>query len=202
VKLHLLALLALPALLGLGCPSTDKLDDTGAADTSADADTDTDTDSDTDADTDTDTDTDDTDTEALTGLLRLVGNATVNGAYAGTESVVFVADEGYGDDVCRLTVTFASTEALTDCETCDWAYTLTITDVVTELDTECAAVGWGDPEAAIGTTRAYGYDPDYFGHAAVLMTHDGTAWQVAGYAAFDDATDTLSYDLEVGFFPY
>ncbi|MDP2308934.1 MAG: hypothetical protein Q8P18_23125 [Pseudomonadota bacterium] len=188
MKLLLLAFLALP----LACSGTDSADDTAAADT------DSDTDSDTDADTDSDTDTD----EELTGLLRLVGSATVEGGYAGTESVVFVADEGYGDDVCRLTMTLASTGERTDCETCDWAYTLEITDVTTEVDTECAAVGWADPQAAVGTTRAYGYDPDYFGHAAVLMVDDGVSWQVAGYATLEDTTALLTYDLEVGFYPY
>ncbi len=190
----------LPLLLA-GCTAapadTADTGDTGPAapDTAETADT---------ADTDTaDTDTPDTDTAPTSnGLLHFVGAATVLDAYAGTETVVFVGEEGAGEELCRVTLTLASTEARADCLECDWAFTVEVVDAVTEVDAACDAVGWAEPAAAIGTTRGYGYVALYFGHAPVLMVESGGAWDAGAYADYDPETGALAYDREDGFFPY
>ena len=176
------------------CPN--KSDDTGD---SADTDTDTDTDSDTDADTDTDTDTD----TGPQGLLTVTGAATVSySAYDGTEEVSFVGDEGDGEELCHVTVTLASTEVVEDCTDCEWAFVVEVTDAVATVDKSCASIGWEDPASAVGSTRMYGYNPEYFGHAPVLLIYTDDAWNPAGYASWDESTGAFSYEYQGGYFPY
>ena len=123
-------------------------------------------------------------------------------AYAGTEAVVF-SDAESGEQLCRVEVTLASTETRSDCAECDWAFTVTVTDANAAGDVAgCAAVGWGDAAAAVGTTRGYGYVALYFGHAPVLMAESGGAWGPVGYAAYDAATGALDYDIDGGYQPY
>ena len=54
-----------------------------------------------------------------------------------------------------------------------------------------------------GLTRTYGYDPEFLGHAELIMLYDATAgWIPGGFASFDMATQSLSYDLEDGYYTY
>ena len=49
----------------------------------------------------------------------------------------------------------------------------------------------------VGLTRTYGYNPDYFGHAQVMMipSEQGTGeWQAVDYVSYDAKTETLQYE--------
>jgi hypothetical protein len=52
-------------------------------------------------------------------------------------------------------------------------------------------------------TLSYGYAPEYFGHAQMLMMDlGGGDWEAVTFASFDDATGAFSYDRSDGTFTY
>jgi hypothetical protein len=171
----------------------DKDTDTGAEE----ADTDTDTDADADTDTDTDTDT------GLQAELVWQGTATVDkgDSYSGTEEVVLISDRGDGDIICQYTYPVTATAAREDCENCDWAFDVVLGAASVKVDTSCADAGL-DPAAVEGTTRAYGYDPEYFGHAELMMTDSGDGWAPADFANYDVETGDFSYFWPQGYINY
>lgn len=194
------------ALLLAACGGPNDADTAADPDTGDPADTDTadidtgDTDT---ADTDTDTgDTDTGDTDSAPppeGLLHTVGSATVLDTFAGTETVLFT--DG-ATELCRVELSLASTGPRDDCDECDWAFDVEVLDAAVVTDVACAAVGWDDLSAVVGTTRAYGFVALYFGHAPVLMTLGDAGWGPAGYAEYDATTGALGYDLDAGYHPY
>ncbi|MBT3220570.1 MAG: hypothetical protein HN348_15905, partial [Proteobacteria bacterium] len=154
---RLMVKLLIPLLLVMGCKNND--DDSGV-DTDVD---DTDTD-----DTDTD-DTDDTDTVAQ-GMSGIDGGADCDGlTYDGWEELFLIGDEGKGDDICRLQVELDSVGVpRADCDICTWAFDLEVTaaSIVVESESGCAAylgIDSSNVGNLVGTTRAYGYTPNYFG---------------------------------------
>ncbi len=127
---------------------------------------------------------------------------------SGTEDIYFIGDEGYGDDLCRIRYTMTSTSARADCASCTWAYDFSISDVelVDELAPGCLATVGYDPvdlSALEGETRSYGYDPEYLGHAAVLMQDIGGGnWTVVGFASYDLDSGVFQYNREDGYVTY
>jgi hypothetical protein len=190
----------------------DKPDDTETPE----GDTDTDTDADGDTDTDTDADADsDTDADADVALLGFSGQA-VGGfdGYQGTEDWYFVAEEGDGEDICRIRYTLTSGDARPDCPDnghagCIWAWDVTLSDstIVAESGIGCeGALGVtadtvGDLD---GTTMGFGFNPDYYGHAAVLIRDhgDGNGWFVATFASWDEDEGTFTYQWDQGWVEY
>jgi len=175
-------------------------DTTPTGETDTDTDTDSDTDSDTDTDTDSDTDTDtDTDTTGL-GYVNQTrrGTAVVNGSYDGSETLVVEDDYVV---VCEVTYDLDSVVDRTDCAACVWAYDVVLanTTVVTDTNGAClAALGVDAATAASwdGQQRAYGYDPEFQGHAEVMWSTLYGSWDVIGYADWDPAANTIVYDFE------
>jgi hypothetical protein len=187
-RMTLLSLLALT----LGCGDKD---DSGH-DHEADADTDADTDADADADTDADSD--------LSALMGRTGTGSVDGSYSGTEEFYIIGDDGDGDDLCRVTYTLTAAAERKDCDICEWAYDLQIGDVQVTADSDpgCSiAVGKGvDVSALEGTVVSYGYVPEYYGHAEVLMVNEGDAWFAASFATMTDGI--FSYNWEAAYISY
>jgi hypothetical protein len=164
---------------------------------------------DTDTDVDTDTDTD-TDTVGRTGLAGRLGSGTMDGAaYQGTEDLYLIAEDGEGEDVCRVRYSLASNgPARTDCVACDWAFDLLVSDaqLVAENAVGCAASLGLDAAAVValnGTTRSYGYQEEYVGHADVLMVDNGEGvWGAVSHATFDSTTGAFGYDWQDGIVSY
>lgn len=157
--------------------------------------------------TDTESQATETDTEpgVEDGLGYIDGNLTFSGeAVSGSESWVLVADEGAGDIVCQIDVSVAGDEALTDCDECDWAFSVTLSEptVTTDVDGACAGAGMDSAaiEALDGEVRGYGYNPEHFGHAKVLMVLEGDTWVAEANATYEDGV--LDYLWDLGFLPY
>lgn len=204
----------LPALLLpwlLACPSPD---DTGPKpDDTAETGPDTDDTGET-ADTD---DTGDTGTPMGRGLSGWSGEAVVDTLdYLGFEDWYFIADEGLGEDLCRIRSTLAALSVREDCavvaggETlaCTWAFDLlrSESEVVAESGVGCRELSGYDATDVSdldGEVVSYGYVSDYFGHANILMVDGGAGdWQPATMATWDEATSELSYDWADGIFDY
>ena len=125
--------------------------------------------------------------------------------YVGTEDWVFIGDEGYGDVVCHVSYDVTATTSRTDCGNCLWAWDVTISNVTSVVDTEaCASVALTDTDLAKleGSTVSLGYDPDYVGHAQILMFLDGTEWKAVSYASWDETSSAFTYDWLVGLNAY
>lgn len=194
-----LAVLARAACLVLAACNGDKQEtDSGPA---------TDTDSD---DTDA-VDTDDTDAPAREGLLQRVGTATVTDSYAGTEDLQLVSEEdadGDGEDdvVCRIRYELVSVAVRDDCVMCEWAFDLEIRGATVAEDPlgVCLAVTGYDASNVAeldGTISARGFDPEYAGHAEVLLSElEPGSWQTVSYATF--VGEQLDYAWDDGYVAY
>ena len=188
-------------IVALGCKNDG--DDSGVDTDDTDVD-DTDTD-------DTDTDTDDTD-EGPLGLAGFAGGANCDGlTYDGWEERYLVGDKGEGDDICRLRVDLDPVGVpRTDCDICAWAFDLEVTAASIVAESESGCIGYlgidiSTVGSLVGTTRAYGYSPEYFGHAKVLMEYDAKSglWNAAGaYATWDESSGAFAYDAIDGEVPY
>jgi hypothetical protein len=91
----------------------------------------------------------------------------------------------------------------TDCAVCDWAYDLSIANAAVILDEEGACLAALGVDASTvgswdGTVRSYGYNPDYFGHAEVLMFYEDSAWGAGTYVQYDAESGELAYEWEDG----
>ena len=192
--------------LGLGaCGKNDVASD--GADGDADTDADTDTDTDTDADTDTDSDTDTDTPPGSEGLLVRVGTLVYDGsAITGEERLTLIGDSGYGAAVCTLHYSVASTAARNDCTGCIWAFDVVYSAASVEIDDGACLAATSYDAANIadldGVTGTRGYNPDYVGHAEVVMSQVDGAWAAVTYGDYDPATGTLTYEWEDGFVGY
>ncbi len=140
---------------------------------------------------------------ARSGAESRYGSGLVGEGYDGVEEWALVADNGTGADVCRLDFSLGSSTARTDCADCSWAYDLVVsgTTVVDEDATGCAAT-LADPATFDGTVVSYGYAPNYFGHAQVLMVYESGAWNAVSFGGMDDTTGEFSYQWDVGYRAY
>jgi len=188
-------------ILGSFVVSCDKDRDTGETDT------------DVTTDTDDTSDTGDTGQEEGTGLAGRLGEATVSAtSYAGWEEWYLIADEGDGEDLCRIHYDVTSTgEPRTDCvdsggaPICEWAFDVILSGaVVTGKGARCDLLLGEDGQASDldGTARSYGYAIEYIGHADVLMYYDEERWQVATFATWSETSGRLTYDWLLGFETY
>ena len=202
-----LALILLASAFAIACGDKD---DTEVPE--GDTDTDTDTDSDTDADGDTDTDTD-TDTDPKEALQGYSGQATAGyEGYDGVEEWYFVADEGDGEDICRIRYELKSGDARDDCphnghSGCIWAWDVTIAgaEILAESDIGCeGSLGVTQESLADlnGTTWGFGFNPDYYGHAAVQLRDMGEGWFVSTFASWDEGDGTFTYQWDQGYVEY
>jgi hypothetical protein len=163
---------------------------------------DTEGDTDTDADSDTDTDTD---TGVPQSMVGYDGEATAGyDGYDGWEEHFKTADEGLGDDICRIRYELhAKGDPRTDCPNCIWAWDVELTGaaIAAESGEGCAgafgitAKNVGDLD---GTSIGIGFNPDYYGHAAVFLRDEGSGWAVADWAQWDEATGAFSYHWNQG----
>ena len=109
--------------------------------------------------------------------------------------------------VCQITTDLTAVAPRDDCPACQWAFDLEIqnTTVVVDVDGACMSVHGIDADSAAswdGTTKSYGYDPDYVGHAQILMFWDGARWVPATYAVWDEGASTIDYDWLDGYYDY
>jgi hypothetical protein len=130
------------------------------------------------------------------------------GGYAGTEEMFFLADEGQGEAICRITYTLTSTGPAEGCDGCLWAFELVTSDaaVAEESDVGCQATLGVDPARVgdlDGTSVFYGYDPAYMGHGSVLVSHvEGGEWAPDCWAQWDEENGDFEYHRIDGYPPY
>ncbi len=149
----------------------------------------------------------DDDDAARRALLRYEGSAMVDaGSYAGDEILVLEADEGAGDELCRVSYTLTSTAQRDDCAVCDWAFDLVLSDptIVYESGVGCGPFGYAaeDVAALDGEPRSYGYAEEYVGHASMLLAHDGSLWEGLSFATYVPETGDFSYGWEAAYVAY
>ena len=146
---------------------------------------------DTDLDTDPDPDTDsDPPTAPLReGLLQRVGSANVGAVYTGTEDLQLVGDDGVIE--CRIRYALVSVAIRDDCPGCEWAFDLAIQDAALVEDPNGACLGTTGFDATNvgdldGTITSRGYDPEFAGHAEVMLAELAPgAWDVVTYVVFE-----------------
>jgi len=186
--------LALALVYALGCTEPMDDDDTAGDDDDTAAD-----DDDTAADDDT---AGDDDTEDAVALAGRYGQALADeSGYDGVEELYWIADAGAGEDLCRVRYELRSTgEIRTDCDDCAWAFDMVLDQVavVAESGPGCAGMGLDVGALGDGLHDAYGYAPDYFGHAQILMADAGSGWNAATFASWDEASLSFEYDWEQG----
>ncbi len=187
----------------------DAIDDTGA-----DADTDTDADTDADADADADSDSD-SDVDTAIWHREVGGTATISAGgdewSDGTEVWAF-SDLTNNADVCTASFDTSSTDPLTSCEDCTFAF-MTHRANLTHLAGDCDTFGW--PETAgdlgfdfgFGWTAVYTYDyngTEYDFNNALMYYYDGSGgaypaeWFMISYDVSSFDGSTFDYEL----FPY
>jgi hypothetical protein len=143
------------------------------------------------------------------GEVGRVGAGVYTGdGYSGTEELALVAEEGWGADVCRVGMSLTSTASRTDCDECAWAFDLVVSDaqVLTDDDPDCLhllGLDLDDVSALDGATVSYGFQEEFIGHAAVLMTDRGSGlWEPLAYVVYDEETGEFTYDWEDGCVSY
>ena len=208
--------IALALALGLalvGCPSGDDDDDDATADDDdATADDDDDATADDDDDDTTADDDDDDDTAERIGLSGKSGEAVaLDGDYTGTEEMYFVADDGNGEDVCRIRYELNTVAERFDCESfaeaCIWAYDLVVANpaVVAESDVGCEGVfglDEGGVAALDGGEISRGYIR-YMGHTWVLLEQQpDETWTPFCNAVWDEVTGEVEYNWIDASLPY
>lgn len=142
----------------------------------------------------------DSGTAAGSGLKGRNGSAvaTVDSFSDGVEEAWFVADEGDGADLCRVSYALEPVAPRDDCDLCSWAWDLQITGVTVLEDSDCATPGL---DALEGTTRSYGYIFEYFGHANVIAEDDG-GWDAQGFATWDEGSGAFEWEISDGTLAY
>ncbi|MCP4606405.1 MAG: hypothetical protein GY847_38840 [Proteobacteria bacterium] len=202
------------SILVINCSGDDNKDDNlpiGAdSDSDADGDTDSDTDTDTDSDSDSDSDSDyDTENDAgyeNIGICGTEGTGIVTAdTFQGTEERYLIDDND--EDICRVRYELSVVgEPRTDCELCDWAFDLEISDkieMVAEAESGCEMSSLELDEEAIsamiGRRISYGYVDEYMGHSSVIMQYgDSGQWEAVTFASWNSESGELSYDRKDG----
>ena len=143
------------------------------------------------------------------GLLGRSGTAVVGeDSYSGTEELYFTSEYGEGDDLCRIRYSLSYVATRTDCDDCEWAFDLVLTDpeLVTEVGKpDCLSTVGVDSSALDtlnNTTVSYGYNPDYIGHVQVLFVETDSGWVPADHCSWDASAGALSYDWKDGYHTY
>ena len=160
-----------------------------------------------------DDDTGDDDTSAPIALQGHLGEAVVDEtSFDGWEELFFIADQGDGEDLCRIHYDLDSIAPRDDCDLplgdCAWGHDLVLSDVeiVAESDVGCAGFGY-DASALAALEEgevSYAYIPEYSGHPDVMAIYDeaGAVWQVVGFASWDEASGAFDYGWDDGYPTY
>ena len=164
---------------------------------------------------------------SLVGLQGRFGElAKTETSLTGTEQFYFIADEGDGDDICRIQYDVVSTATRDDCDICNetdddgepygWAFDVTFSnpEITAESDPGClATLGYDKSNLAdiSGQTRGLGYTPEYIGHASVILIDLDGVWTAVANAEFVEEIDNdgqptgvgaLSYEWTDGYIEY
>ncbi len=140
--------------------------------------------------------------EARVGLRHFSGEATVSGAYAGTEAFHFTGEQGLGDDVCRIRYAVSDVAERADCADCTWAFDLETGDasIEAEIGKGCSDLGVTAAEFE-GLQYSYGYAPVSGPYEHVLMYQVGSyGWYPVSFASWK--APSFSYDWEMGLYYY
>lgn len=195
--------LVLALTLVLSCAHRD--DDDDSSPTAGDDD---DTLGDDDSATGDDDTTGDDDDAAPMSLLEVRRGSAIAGAagYDGSEEWYAREDEGEGDDVCRIRYDLDAVAERHDCASCAWAWDVVRSGatVLADVDGACQDALGVDPAevgALDGVVLGYGFDPDFTGHAQLLMVdfYDGAGWQGVSFASWIEASGQFEYEWVVGF---
>ena len=144
------------------------------------------------------------DPEGGTGLLTLIGRATVGSSYEGTEEIRFAPTTGGAQTLCSITVPVTATAPRSDCDDCLWAFDVVLGAPTIGIDTSCEAAGYDDESIAAleGSVRGQGFADEYLGHAEALLVLQDGSWEPVSFADWSEATGLLSYEWEQGYLPY
>lgn len=137
---------------------------------------------------------------------RADGTVTVDD-FTGFEEYVLIGDEGFGDELCvvRFDVTRAGA-APEGCSDCLWTHLVELSNPTVVLDENgvCARSELGLDEARIaeldGSRIAYGFIPEYEGHASIAMTYieASETWEPYNVATWDEGTGRFRFDRRNG----
>jgi len=143
--------------------------------------------------------------ESLLGLQGRYGELVkTDTSLTGTEQLYFIADEGDGEDLCRIQYEVTSTGIRDDCDICNetdddgepygWAFDVTFSnpEITAESSPGClATLGYDKSNVTdiAGETRGMGYTPEYIGHASVIMIDVDGVWTAVANAQFVEEID-------------
>ncbi len=156
--------------------------------------------------------------ERCAELVR-VGVATVTPAgkgetrtdLTGTEELRLVDEFGSGETICSVTYDLVVDTVRDDCpKSCAWSFDLEIANPKVGVDEggSCSALFAAldiDSEADLaGEIVTRGYDPDFEGHAQVLMVFDpdDAAWNAVTFLTFNETSGQVAYEWFDGVYPY
>jgi hypothetical protein len=139
------------------------------------------------------------------GLRHFSGQATVDqgaGSYEGSEVFHFGADQGRGDDLCRIAYAMDAVAPRQDCADCLWAFDLTSSGAVIEAESGQGCAGLGLTASDFdGAGFSYGYAASAGSYESVLMYQVGSyGWYPVSFAGWSEPG--FSYDWEMGLYYY
>ncbi len=143
--------------------------------------------------------------EPITVMVGYEGAAIADSvSYEGYEDLYFTTENGLGETLCRISYKVTAVDVRTDCADCEWAFELRADEpeIVEGTPERCADLGYdeGGIEMLLDTPRAYGFAPEYFGHASVLLVADGEGqWSPVSFASWSQVEGTFDYDWETGY---
>lgn len=127
-------------------------------------------------------------------------------SYDGSESERYEDDKGV--TLCEVTYDLNQTAENTTCDVCWWAFDLELSNaaITAELEDGCDAILGVDASSVgdlfNGTTKSYGYNGDYYGHATVLFALEEEEWDSVAFGYYVDNTGEFSYQREFGQIEY
>lgn len=135
----------------------------------------------------------------------------MDGSFDGFEEYYLIAERGFGDDICVVRYAVTRVGAAPEgCADCLFSHLVEFSKptVLSDPDGTCASSERGLDSAAIaaldGSQAAYGFVPEFAGHASVLMKYDEASarWQPYGNASYDANTGAFRFDRRSGFCAY
>jgi len=125
--------------------------------------------------------------------FQQLGEAQVDQGYVGTE--VFTITDEDGAVLCQAAMALRATAAREDCEDCEFAYDLVVSEVEVQVEDNCF-----DALPSDGDTRGYGFVQEYLGHGDAFMVLVDGAWTAVAFAVYEDGA--FSYDWDSGAVQY
>ena len=157
----------------------------------------------------TETGQSDTGGTSATGLKGRAVEALVafGSFHQGSGQRYFVSDSGLGVDLCRLEYTVSGVGERSDCDLCDWAFDVALSNVqlLAEQEPGCLetlGVDSADLGSLEGQVVSYGYSEEYFGHAQVVFTEVEDAWVAVANAVWAPNSGMFSFDWQEGYVAY